>query len=77
MKSETPTPTRAPDNQLRKMRYLLNSTRSADLVYSISGVGVGGSYSIGEQDSCTGNVASKQKGKKPFHGGNVLAVRFI
>ena len=32
MKSETPTPTRAPDNQFRKMQCLLNSIRNNDLL---------------------------------------------
>ena len=50
MKSEPPTPTRATDNQLIKMQDERKFIRETSLLY-ISGVGVGGSYSIGDLTS--------------------------
>ena len=47
MKSEPPTPTRAPDNQFRNMNHI-NQILLEMALYQMFGVGVGGSYSIGE-----------------------------
>ena len=52
-------PTRAPDNQLGRMQDQLNHVRKN--VYSISGVVVGGSYSIGESPTPSRSQASWQQ----------------
>ena len=46
MKSEPPTPTRAPDDQFKKMSDSLDKLETR--IYWMFGVGVRGSYSIGE-----------------------------
>ena len=80
MRSEPPTPTRAPDNQFRQMQHYLHYIRNTNLLNFW--VWVGGSYSIDEDAGPgreTGTETSKTASAPDFPtpppvGGDLVVV---